>query len=148
MRHSVSTHVAFSNQYKLTAWLAEKECAARRIVKKEIQGEDEVGQFTEEGLDDEGGIGQPNECEGGPVDGGNDKDKDSDDDDEGEDSDEDSDEGRKDSSTAVFGGETYAQRRERNIVENRRLLDEVKAKYPIREEKKVENERCVNVLKS
>lgn len=123
-RHSVSTLIAISYQNELTPSLAKDDCAARKIVKNETQYEAEVG------------LAKPKEdSEEGLVDGEEDEGKDSDDDNNCHgDSD---DEGRNNSntSTPILGGETYAQRRERNIAENKKLLDEVKAKYPVREPK-------------
>ena len=72
-----------------------------------------------------------------------------DDEDESKDSDDDDDseeESGNITTSKFFGGETYAQRRERNIAENKKLLDQVKAKYPVREPKKAEtrkNKGCV-----
>jgi hypothetical protein len=99
--------------------LAQEDCAARKLVKNETQDEAELGQpkqDSEEGLVD------------GEVDGENDEGKDSDDDDKSE---EDS-EGRRNKASGpdFWGGKTYAEKRDENIAENRKLLDALNAKYP------------------
>jgi hypothetical protein len=113
-RHFVSTIVAISYQNELTPLLAKEDCEARKFVKNETQCEAGVGQ------------NKPKEdSEEGPVDGEDDE-VDGEDDDENKDSDDDSDE----STSTTIGGElTYAQRRERNIEENKKLLDEL---FPVR----------------
>ena len=140
MRHFVSTLISISYQNKLTPLVAQEDCEARRIVKNETQGE------AEEGLVDEPGIGQPKEFrEEGPVDSENVEGKDLDDDESSED---DSQDGRNNVSNLIWGGKTYAQIRERNIAENKKLLDEIKAKCPIREPEKAptqKNKRCVSL---
>lgn len=110
--------------------LAKEDCEARRIVIDETQSEAGVGR------------NKPKEDNGeGPVDGEDDGSKDSDDDDSN------SEEGsEKITTSTIWGGETYAQRRERNIAENKKLLEEIKAKYPVREQKKAgtrKNKGCV-----
>lgn len=136
MHHFVSTIVAISYQNELTPLLAKEDCEARRIVKNETQ--------WEEGISKD----KPREdTEEGPVD-DEEETKDSDDDDDIE---EESGNIEKESgnitTSKFFGGETYAQRRERNIAENKKLLDELKAKYPVRDPKKVEikNKGCVSI---
>ena len=120
MHHFVSTIVAISYQNELSPLLAKEDCEARRIVKNETQ--------CEEGISKD----KPREdTEEGPVD-DEDETMDSDDDDDIE---EESGNIEKESgnitTSKFFGGETYAQRRERNIAENKKLLDELKAKYPV-----------------
>lgn len=111
--------------------IAQKDCTARRIVKDETQGEATIGQTKEdcdEDLVDETEGSCHKECsKEGPVDGENDEGGDLDDDEENKEG-------------SQF--ELYAQRRERNIMENKRLFDEVKAKYLWQETKK-KNKRCV-----
>ena len=116
---------------ELTRFQAKEDCEARRIVKDEIQSKAGVGQSkpkedSEEGLAD-----------GGDA---SDESNDSDDDNNSEE------EENRNITSKIWGGETYAQRRERNIAENKKLLDQVKAKYPVREPKKAEtrkNKGCV-----
>jgi hypothetical protein len=147
--HSVSALVAISNQNELTTLIAQEDCAASRIVKDETQGEAEVGRikkYVNEDLADETEVGQPKECsKEGPVDGENDEGKDSDDDDSS-DSEDNGDEGRNKASTKKIGGETYAQGRERNIMENKKLLEELNVKSLVQDLKEgltTTKKRCV-----
>ena len=128
MRHSVSTLVATSHQNELTTFLAQEDCSARSLVKGETQDEAEDVQakkFGEEGL----------------ADGESDEEKNLDDDNSEE-------RGSKNKASAKSvkkkGISEYAQRREKNIAENKKLLEELNAKYPMPEiKKKARTQRCV-----
>lgn len=106
--------------------LAKEDCDALRIVKTETQCEAEIGQPKSK-----------EDSKEGWVDG---------EDDVGKDSDDEESEGSSgginnlNTSTPTWKGETYAQRRERNIAENKKLLEELKAKYPVCDTK---NKGCV-----
>ena len=133
---------------KLTLLIAKEDCAAHRIIKNKVAANAE--EEGEESLVDEDESGQPKtkECsKEGLLDGEDEKGKDLDDDNKGEEESEDSDsEGRKNVSTAFFGGELCAQRRERNIAENKKLLEELNVKGLVKALKD-DNKRCVTVIR-
>lgn len=131
--------------------IAPEDCAARRIVKEETQGEAEDSQIVECSDDSRDWVDKPEfvhaeECsKEDPVDSENEG-KDLDGDDSGED--DDSEAGRNKASTKKIRGdsETYYEIRERNIAENKKLLETLKVKYLVRDLKKVatrKDKRCV-----
>ena len=113
MRHSVSTLVATSYQKELTRFVAQEDCTARSLVKGETQDESD-------------NVKEKESCE----------EVEKDDEDKDEDSDDNEVERGSSTSTAKSankGLSEYAQRREKNIAELKKILEEVKAKNPMPE---------------